>query len=164
MTNEFTRRTLWRIGLLILSLMLTGCTRHRDLAALLPQSASGWTRISDVRTFEASDLWRYVDGAADKYLAAGVQRTVTTDYRYQDRFDAVADIHQFTSPEGARGLMDSESSEGSQPAQIGDAARLFGQTLVFRRGPCLVRLVAYQDTPETRAALASLAQAIAVRM
>jgi hypothetical protein len=155
---------MWRIGLLLLPILLTGCTRHHDLAMLLPQSASGWTRLSDVRTFEASDLWRYMDGAADKYVAAGVQRTVTTDYRYQGRFDAVADIHQFASPEGALSLMDSESADGSQPAQIGDAARVFDQTLVFRRGPYLVRLVAYQDTPETRKALAALAQVIAAKM
>jgi hypothetical protein len=140
-----------------------GCTRH-GAAALLPQSASGWTRISEPRTFKPDELWSYIDGAADQYVSAGVRLTVTADYRYGGRVDAVADVHRFASPEGARRIMDAEADNGSQPAPIGDVARVFSQTLVFRRGPYLVRLVAYQDVPETRAALIALAQAIAGNM
>jgi hypothetical protein len=140
------------------------CTRPADPATLLPAAASGWLKAGEARTYDAGELWRYVDGAADRYVAAGVRRTVTADYRYQDRIEAVADIHQFAAPAGAQTIMDSEPSAGSQPIKIGDAARLFGQTLVFRRGPYLVRIVAYQETPENRTALAFLAEAIAAKM
>jgi len=148
----------------LLILALAGCTGRNDPAKLLPSSASGWTRTGEVRSYDAGDLWKYVDGAAEKFVAAGVRRTATADYRYQDGIDAVADIHQFTAPGGSKTVMDSESSAGSQAVEIGDAARLFSQTLEFRRGPYLVRIVTYQDTPENRAALTSLAQAIAAGM
>jgi hypothetical protein len=105
-----------------------------------------------------------MDGAAEKYVAVGVRRTATADYRYHDQLEAVADIHNFGSPAGAQSVMDAEPSAGSRPVEIGDAARLFGQSLVFRRGPYLVRIVAYQDTPENGDALRSLAQAIAAKM
>ena len=47
---------------------------------------------------------------------------------------------------------------------LGDAGRSYGQSLTFRRGAFFVRLVAYQDTPRTEAALVSLAQGIEARL
>ena len=47
---------------------------------------------------------------------------------------------------------------------IGDAGRSYGQSLTFHRGPFLVRLVAYEDTPQTERALMSLAKGIAARL
>ena len=146
-------------------LVLSGCTaRTPNPEALLPQAASGWTRSGEVRRFEAGELWRYMDGGADPYVAAGVRRTATASYRHGDDLEAVADIHLFSSAEGAGKMMESEPAAGSQSVPIGDAARLFAQSLVFRRGPYLVHLVAYQDTPHNRTALTSLAQAIAAKM
>jgi hypothetical protein len=151
------------IFLLIIS--FSACKRQSaDLPSLFPAQASGWARTSEVRVFEAGELWRYVDGGADKYVAAGVHRTATADYRYHGQLEAVVDIHEFNAAEGARAIMDSEASAGSQPVAIGDAGRRFSRSLVFRRGACLVRIVAYQETEETAGAIAALGQAIEGRM
>ena len=72
-------------------------------------------------------------------------RTLTTDYRYQDRIDAVADVYVMKPPR-ARGASSNRSRKpGSQPATIGEAGRLYGASLTFRKGVYFVRLVAYQD-------------------
>ena len=55
--------------------------------------APGWARRGETRVFPAADLWQYIDGAADRYLQAGVERVLTADYRYRDRFDAVVDVY-----------------------------------------------------------------------
>ena len=128
--------------------------------SLFPDRAAGWVRIGEARTFAASDLWRYVDGDAERYLRVGIRRTFTTGYRYQDGAEAVVDIHEMAGPEGARAIFESESAAGSRPAAIGDAARLYGQSLTFRRGRYFVRLTAYQDSPGISDALLALAKAI----
>lgn len=132
----------------------------------LPESgeAPGWTKQGETRTFAAADLWQYVDGDAERYLRAGVRRTMTASYRYGDAVEAVADVHELQSPAGAAALFDSEPAAGSRPLPIGNAARTYGQSLTFHRGRFFVRLTAYQDTPQTGAALADLARAVNKRL
>ena len=132
----------------------------------LPENGDvpGWAKAGETRSFEAADLWKYVDGDAERYLRAGVRRTLTARYRYGDTVEAVADIHLMEAPRGAASIFESEPSAGSRPVALGDAGRNYGQSLTFRHGPFLVRLVAYQDAPETERALVSLAQGIEARL
>jgi polyferredoxin len=124
----------------------------------------GWTKAGETRTFEAADLWKYVDGDAERYLRSGIRRTFTASYRFEDTVEAVADIHWMDASRGAAAIFESEPSTGSTPAALGDAGRSYGQSVTFRQGPFFVRLVAYQDTPQTERALVGLAQAIAARL
>ncbi len=105
-----------------------------------------------------------MDGGADKYVQAGVQRTATADYSSDKGLEVVAEVHQFGSAAGAHSFIQTEPAAGSESISLGDAARLFGQSLVFCRGPYLVRLVAYQENPETRNALVALGRAIAAKL
>jgi hypothetical protein len=140
--------------------------RTPKLASWLPESgdAPGWMKVGETRMFEAADLWKYVDGDAERYLRAGVRRTLTANYRYRDTVEAVADIYLMDAPQGAAMVFESEPSAGSRPVALGDAGRSYGQSLTFHRGPFFVRLTAYQDTPQTEAALVNLAQAIERRL
>jgi len=159
--------TLMRKAAIVVSTLLLLIACHhgtKNLPSLFPADVSGWVRSGDVRTFEAANLWQYVDGGAEKFVSAGVRNTGTADYRYNGKFDAVADVHQFASAQGPKTIMDSEPSAGSQPVQIGEAGVMSAQTLEFRRGNYLVRIVAYDETPETKAALTALGQAIAAKL
>jgi polyferredoxin len=142
--------------------MLLAPAAGAPASSLFPDRAAGWVRTGEARTFDASDLWRYVDGDAERYMHVGIRRTFTTGYRYQDGAEAVADIHEMAASEGARAIFESESAAGSRPAAIGDAARLYGQSLTFRRGRYFVRLTAYQDSAGISDALLALAKAIDV--
>src|ERR1035438_154918 len=95
----------------------------------------GWTKLGETRAFEAADLWKYVDGDAERYLRAGVRRTLTANYRYADTVEAVADIHLMEAPRGAVSVFDAEPPAGSRALALGDAGRSYGQSLTFRRGP-----------------------------
>lgn len=132
----------------------------------LPESgdAPGWTKVGETRLFEAAGLWKYVDGDAERYLRAGVRRTLTANYRYQTTVEAVADVHLMNSPEGAASIFESEPSAGSRGVALGDAGRSYGQSVTFRRGPFFVRLVAYEDTPQTEQALLNLGRTIEARL
>jgi hypothetical protein len=126
----------------------------------LSGEVAGWEKSGETRVFPAANLWEYIDGDAEKYLQAGVERTLTADYRYQNKIEAVADIYVMKTPEGARKIFESESGAGSQRIQLGDDARLFPATLSFRKGPYFVRLTAYQEAPEIGAALRELGRAM----
>jgi len=157
-----------RIGLGIVALFLAQACGSKPVSApatFFPETneVSGWSK-GETRTFEADRLWEYIDGDDDRYIQAGVLRTLATDYRYQEKVEAVADIYVMKTPEGARKIFDSESSVGSQPIQIGDAARLFQSSLVFRKGPCFVRLTAYQEAPEVGKALVELGRGVERRL
>jgi len=135
-------------------------------SSLLPESgdAAGWSSAGAARQFESGELWKYVDGDAERYLRAGHRRTLTGNYRFRDNLDAVADIHLMDSARAAETIFASEPATGSRPLPVGDVGRTYGQSITFRRGPYFVRLTAYQDTPQTGPALISLARAIEQRL
>ena len=120
--------------------------------------ADGWSRSGATRTFQASNLWEYLDGGADKYINAGVLRVASTPYRYQNRIEAVVDVYTLRSTEAARGLFESESGAGSHPVAIGDAARIYRASLTFREGPRFVRITAYAEGADLIALARTLAR------
>ena len=65
---------------------------------------------------------------------------------------------------GARKIFESEPEVGSQPVALGEAGRLYGASLTFRKGPRFVRLVAYQSDPRIGTALCELARGIETRL
>lgn len=146
---------------------VTGCNR-KPASSGTPFPASNevaaWTKTGEVRTFEAADMWKYIDGEAERYLKAGAQRVSTADYKFQNKVDAVVDIYTMGNADGAAKILDSEPVGDAKSVQLGDAARLYGQSLVFRKGSELVRIVAYAESPETPQAMLNLGRNIAARL
>jgi len=149
--------------LICLAYLLAACGSRR-VDPLPERDASGWTRAGSPRTFDADNLWQYVDGDNERYLQAGVQRTVTAHYRYRDGLEAVADVYEMSAAAGARRIFEAEPAEGSHPIALGDAARHYGQSLTFCQGPNFVRLTVYQEAPQAAGALVVLGKAIAARL
>ncbi len=147
------------VALAGLTLLTLSCGRSGFDPFPDAQEAPGWTK-GRVRTFDAARLWEYVDGDAERYLQAGIERTLTAQYLYQGKVEAVVDVHQMREPAGARRIFQSESEVGSRPAEVGEAGRSYGTSLTFYRGRCFVRLIAYQDSPQVREALTALAAAV----
>jgi hypothetical protein len=166
-TKRAVLRHRW-VSLFLVLVTLTGCNRRSENsgASLFPASkdVAEWTRTSDIRTFTAADLWKYIDGEAERYLSAGVQTVSTADYRFRNQYDAVVDIYQMAAGAGVEKILASEPINGGEAAQLGDSARLYGQSLIFREGPFLVRITAYQDAPEMKSALLVIGQAIEARL
>src|ERR1019366_5443334 len=142
-----TPRTIFVSTMCVVALLgAAACNRRPSLAAAFPASndVAGWTKTSDVRTFEAADLWKYIDGEAEKYLKAGVQRASTADYKFQNKLEAVVDIYTMSSANGSAQIFDAEPAADAKSVQLADGARLFSQSLVFLKGRYLVRIVSYE--------------------
>jgi len=127
-------------------------------------AVAGWEKTSETRVFAAKDLYEYIDGDADQYVAAGVVTTSTSDYKYQGKVEATADVFAMRDVSGAKKMFDAGSPAGGNQLAIGDAGIGSAQSVVFRKGPYLVRIVAFQGGTETQQALSNLAQAIAERL
>ncbi len=125
---------------------------------------AGWAKTGDTRTFEAAELWKYIDGEAERYLKAGVQRVSTADFKFQNKVNAVVDIYTMGNAEGAKKIFQSQAAVDGKPIQLGDDARSSSQSLVFRKGSCLVRIVAFEESAETQQAVLQLGQGIELRL
>ena len=123
-----------------------------------------WAKSGETRIFPAERLSEYIDGDADKYIQAGVQRTLTADYRHASKVDAVADVFIMKTADGATKVFESQAVTGSEPEKVGDAARLYPGSLTFRKGPYFVRIVAFESTPEIQQAMVALGRAIAAKL
>jgi len=168
--NGFRKNKLARVLPVMLAIALlvnARCKPRRTTEqSFFPPSGQvvGWVKTGDTRTFDAPDLWKYIDGEAERYLKAGVQRISTTDYRFQNRVDAVVDIYTMGNAQGAALILQSEPAVNAKIVRLGDEARLHSQSLVFRTGPYLVRIVAYEESVEIGLALMQLGQAVETRL
>ena len=167
MTKPHLFRIVTATALAFALLVSFGCGKEHATASANPfpesNQAQGWTRTDEIRTFPAAELWKYIDGDAEKYLKAGVESTSTSDYKFHENFEAVVDVYTMSSPAGAKTIFDSEPSGASTP-QVGDAARLYEQSLVFRHGKYLVRIVAYRSSPLLAQGLLDLGKRIDERL
>ncbi|HYH01381.1 MAG TPA: DUF6599 family protein [Terriglobales bacterium] len=141
----------------------TGCKNKAASAAeALPQSnqVTGWEKVGETRTYTPSNLSDYINGGAEQYIKAGVKDTVTSDYKFQNKIEAVADVYTMSDAQGAQTIFEADPAGNAKTVPLGDAARSYSQSLVFRKGPYLVRIVAYQDAPEVQQALVDLGRGI----
>jgi hypothetical protein len=154
--------------ILVLAGLFVSCRSQAPSTAVdfFPASGfvPGWMKESATRTYDPSHLWEYIDGDADKYVHAGVVKTLTSDYRFNHVTDASVDVYVMGDAAGTRKIYDSESAVGSQSLAMGDAGRYAKGSLTFRQGPYFVRLVAYEDSPQMATALTTLASALSDKL
>lgn len=142
----------------------SGCKKAKVDYFPASHSVSGWEKTDETRTFPAKDLWQYIDGDAEQYISAGVVSTSTTDYKYQGKLEAVLDIHTMASPDGAHKILANGKANDAKSVQIGDEGIAYAQSVIFRKGTHLVRIVAYDSTPDTAQALLALAHGVEAKL
>jgi len=94
-----------------------GCHRKPAADVLFPppNEAAGWFKSSNIRTYEAGELWKYIDGEAERYWKAGVRRVSTADYKYHNQVDAVVDIYAMNNAQGPQQILDSRGCKHPPP-------------------------------------------------
>jgi|ERR1035438_980068 hypothetical protein len=138
----------------------TGCKKHAADPFPATNAVASWEKTSDTRTFEAKNLWQYIDGDAEQYISAGVVTTSTSDYKYRGQLEATVDVYTMGDAAGAGKILEAGQTKDAKTVQVGDAGIAFAQSVIFRKGPALVRIVAYQSTPDAPQALLALAHGV----
>lgn len=154
------------VAIVALAILALGAGCKKKAVDPFPASGAvaGWAKASETRVFAAKDLWQYIDGDAEHYIAAGVVTTSTTDYKYQGQLDATVDVYTMKNAAGAQKIFNAEGTNGAKSVPLGDAGIAFAQSVTFRKGPYLVRIVAYELTPGTESALLALAHGVEARL
>jgi hypothetical protein len=139
-------------------MLAIACSRQPAIS--MPDTAPGWNRTGQVRTFSAKKLYEYMDGEADKYVQAGVKQTITANYRHRSGLEAVADVFVMSAGLGPIQLFGAEPGTDTHGVGLGEAARVYASSLTFRKGRYLVRVVAFAEGPRVSVQLEDLAKAI----
>lgn len=146
-------------------LAVTGCKKAKFDPFPASGAIAGWQKTSQTRVFAAKDLWQYIDGEAEKYISAGVVSASTSDYKYHDNLEAVVDVYTMGNAAGAEKMFTVASqSKGAKTVQLGDAGVAYAQSVSFRKGPYLVNIIAYEDTPDAPDALIALAHGVDAKL
>ena len=158
------RSTLYLIGTLVISLLacnaLSGCKKKSANPFPASGAVAGWEKSSETRTFAPKDLWQYIDGDSEQFIQAGVVSTATSDYKFQGQLEAVVDIYTMGGPDGAQTILERGQTKDAQSAHLGDEGLQYAQSVSFRKGPYLVRIVAYQSSASAPQALMALARGV----
>ena len=142
----------------------TGCKKKASNPFPASNAIAGWQKTSDTRVFAAKDLWQYIDGDAEQYVSAGVVSTSTSDYKYQGKLEATVDVYTMGDAAGARKILETGKTNEAKAVQVGDAGIAYAQSIIFRKGTALVRIVAYESTPDTPQALLALAHGVEAKL
>lgn len=143
---------------------ISGCKRASADPFPASGDVAGWQKTDGTRTFAAKDLWQYIDGDAEHFIQAGIVSTSTSDYTYQGQLEAVVDIHTMDKPDGARTLLETGVTKDAQHLKLGDECIAYTQSISFRKGKTLVRIVAYESNSDTPQALLALARGVESRL
>jgi len=138
----------------------SGCRKHRVNPFPASGEVAGWQKTGETRVFEAKDLWQYIDGDSEQYIQAGVVSTSTTDYNYRSRLEAVVDVHTMGNADGARKILANAQAGDARQVDLGDGGVAYAQSITFRKGLYLVRIVAYQSYSDGPQAMMGLAHAV----
>jgi hypothetical protein len=149
---------------LLVAFSATGCKKIHSNPFPASNEIAGWQKTSDTRVFAAKDLWQYIDGDAEQYISAGVVSTSTSDYKYQGKLEAVADVYTMNDAAGAQKILEAGKSSDAKSIQLGDECVQYAQSVTFRKGHSLVRIVAYESTPDAPQALLALARGVEAKL
>jgi hypothetical protein len=158
----------WRsaTALLVLAALTVGSAALADGPDLLPPSGAvaGWSREETPRSFTAKNLWEYIDGAADLFLAYGFARVEAAQFVGDGGAERsiTVDIYDMGAPINAFGIYVNEKSDDAKPLAAGVQGYEAGELLALWKGRYYVKL-AVMDAGDAEPARA-LATATAERL
>lgn len=134
------------------------------LVNLLPsvEELLPWKISSPPRYFAAEDLWKYINGAAEAYLAEGVVGMVTVEYAPAEGASSiVVEIYQMGTHEGSQAIYRKENGSGGDDVSLGEESTVERGAVAFYQGRYYVKLVTFDFSASSQAALERIASTVA---
>lgn len=128
------------------------------LAKALPPEVLGWQKGEEDQVYGRDDIFDYLDGAGEIYLAFDFKFVFVRQYAKPDAPSIVAEIYQMSSSGDAYGIF-TQDMDG-QEVRMGQEALYGAGLLRFWKDKVFVRIMADRETPEAREAVMKLGEAL----
>ena len=146
---------------MLICLLLVSATSIAFAAmnTLVPKSIDGWKSEGGDGTYNRKDLYDYIDGEAEVYLAYAFREAFTRGFVQEGQPAITVDLFDMGTPSDAYGIFSFERESGD--VGIGTDSEYSSGLLRFWKGNYFVSILADQETPESKSAVMSLGSAIA---
>ena len=124
----------------------------------LPSEADGWKTGREDQIFTRDDIFDYVDGGGEIYLAYDFQFVFVREYVREGAPSIVVEVYQMSSSEDAFGVFTHDPD--GEDVDLGQGALYGAGLLRFWKDKVFVRLMADRETPEAKALIMGLAAGI----
>lgn len=145
----------------------------KNSRSTLPKTVGSWTRPDSPMKVNAQNIFDYMDGAGELYLGYGFDHLEVYTYKAQDQMDILVELYHMKTADDAFGLLSldwggesfnlSGSSSGKEDTTAENWPQaLYGKGLLHLRAENIfARVMATQETPESREAVLVLGKAVA---
>ena len=134
-------------------------TAATAFASVLPEEISGWKKSRADQIFGRDNIFDYMDGAGEIYLAYDFRLVFMSEYARGNAPSLVVEIYQMTSSEDAFGVF-TQDLDGDE-VHIGQDALYAAGLLRFWKDKIFVRILADKETPEIKLVIIKLGEMIA---
>jgi hypothetical protein len=155
------------IGLLLMAVTAVASDTAAWHGSFLPAQIGGWKAAGPARTYGRSDIFDYMDGAGELYLAYDFQEVAVRDYKKAGVPGITAEVYKMASPREAYGIWTSEqgpSKNAKEVAAVGQDRDYGVGLLRFWKGPYFARILAERETPESKNAVLALGKLISSKI
>jgi len=132
---------------------------HFPLRQALPPDVSGWKTGREDQVFTRDDVFDYMNGGGEIYLAYDFQFVLVREYVREDAPSIVVEIYQMSSSEDAFGVF-THDTDGDE-VELGQEAIYAAGLLRLWKDKIFVRILADRETPEAKAVILELGAKIA---
>jgi len=131
-----------------------------DPKSLFPE-IPGWLLIGDKQSYQPDNLYEYINGAADLYLAYDFQELLIGEYRNDQQASVIIEIYRHGSAEQAFGIYSQERPMEGKYISIGAEGYVEGPMLNFISGLYYIKISGTDITGSPEEVIKSFAQVTA---
>lgn len=144
----------WILGLAMIA--ACGCCEAAGwYAPMLPDAVAGWRASGPVKLVDKSNIFDYMDGAGELYLAYDFKALAVREYTQPSQPKITAEVYRMGSSAEAYGVYSHERGAGG-PVEIGQDTDYGFGLLRFWKSTFFVRVLAEKETPESKAAILAI--------
>ena len=129
---------------------------------LFPQ-LNGYKTVNEYPVYTPDDLWNYIDGAADAYLALGFLDLNITEYK-KGKKAIKAEIYRFGDDAMAFGMYSLERSPGYDFIQVGVQGYNEDGVVFFYKDRYYIKIMTQSESKKVNESMKELAGLIAARI
>jgi hypothetical protein len=120
-----------------------------SVTSYFPQKNDAYQRVGQIRQYTRENLYEYINGHAEYFLALGFEKLAVADYSSksseQNDSEFVVDIYDMGKSKNAFGILMDESGENATPVEVGFRGFLTQKTLNFIKGQYYIKISAFHD-------------------